>query len=73
VGKRGPIESLESGDHNGALGFTGDLAVVEKSLARVDSAVRELVLILMQDRYTHSMERTICSRINLDALDGTPR
>ena len=41
MGKRGPIESLESGDHVGAFGLAGDLAVAEKSPARVASAVRE--------------------------------
>jgi len=41
VGKRGSIESLESGDHADALGLAGDLAVVEKSPARVASAVRK--------------------------------
>ena len=41
MGKRGSIESLESGDHVGALGLAGDLAVAEKSPARVASVVRE--------------------------------
>jgi len=31
----------------------------------------EIVLILMQDKFTVCMERTICSEINLDAPDGT--
>ena len=44
MGKRGSIESLESGDHVGALGLAGDLAVAEKSPARVASAVREMKL-----------------------------
>ena len=39
MGKRGSIESLESGDHVGALGLARDLAVTEKSPARVASAV----------------------------------
>jgi len=33
----------------------------------------EIVLILMQDRCTVCVEHTICMKINLDALDGTPR
>jgi len=45
VGKRGSIKLLESGDHVGALGLAGDLAVAEKSPARVASAVREKNLI----------------------------
>jgi len=40
-GKRGSIESLESGDHVVALGLARDLVVAEKSLARVASAVRK--------------------------------
>ena len=44
MGKRESIESLESGDHVGALGLAGDLAVAEKSPARVASAVREMNL-----------------------------
>jgi len=45
VGKRGSIESLESEDHADALGLAGDLAVAEKSPARVASAVRKKNLI----------------------------
>ena len=41
MGKRGSIESLESGDHVGALGLAGDLAVAEKSPVKVASAVRK--------------------------------
>ena len=41
MGKRGSIESLESGDHVGALGLARDLAVAEKSPAKVASAVRK--------------------------------
>ena len=33
----------------------------------------QIVLILMQDRCMICMEHTICSEINLDAPDGTPR
>ena len=44
MGKRGSIESLESGDHVGALGLVGDLAVAEKSPAKVASAVRKTTL-----------------------------
>jgi hypothetical protein len=33
----------------------------------------EMVLILMQDRCTVSIERTTGSKIILDALDDTPR
>ena len=44
MGKRGSIESLESGDHVGTLSLAGDLAVAEKSPARVASAVREMNL-----------------------------
>ena len=33
----------------------------------------EIVLILMQDRCTVCMKRTICSEIKLDTPDGTPR
>ena len=33
----------------------------------------EVVLILMQDRCMLCMEHTICSKINLDTPDGTPR
>jgi len=40
---------------------------------RLGSVYLEIVLILMQDRCTICMEHTICSEINLDALDGSPR
>ena len=40
---------------------------------RLGSAFFEIVLILMQDRCTICMEHTICSEINLDTTDGTPR
>jgi len=33
----------------------------------------EIVLILMQDRCTVCMDRTICSEINLDTTNETPR
>jgi hypothetical protein len=33
----------------------------------------EIVLILMQDRYTVCTEHTVGIEIILDALDGTPR
>ena len=41
MGKRGSIESLGFGDHADALGLAGDLAVAEKSPAKVASAVRK--------------------------------
>ena len=41
MGKRGSIESLESGDHVGALGLAGDLAVAEKSPVNVASVERK--------------------------------
>ena len=44
MGKVRSIESLESGDHVGALGLVGDLAVAEKSPAKVASAVRKTTL-----------------------------
>jgi len=31
------------------------------------------VLIMVQDRCTVCLERTICLEINLNALDGTPK
>ena len=37
------------------------------------SVLSEIVLILMEDRCTVCVERTIGSKIILDALDGTPR
>jgi len=40
---------------------------------KLGSVYLEIVLILMQDRCTVWMECTICSEINLDAPDGTPR
>ena len=41
MGNRGSIESLGFGDHADALGLAGDLAVVEKSPAKVTSAARK--------------------------------
>ena len=38
-----------------------------------DLVSSEILLILMQDRCTVCVEHTICSEINLDAPDGTPR
>ena len=38
---------------------------------RLDSVYLEIVLILMQDRCTVCMERTMCLEINLDAPDRT--
>ena len=46
----------------------GDEAQVEARFGLSD-----IVRILMQDRCTVCMERTIGSEIILDALDGTPR
>ena len=46
----------------------GDEAQVEASFSLSD-----IVLILMQDRYTVCVERTIGSEINLDTPNGTPR
>ena len=39
---------------------------------KVDLVYLEIVLILMQDKCTIYAERTIGSKIVLDALDGTP-
>jgi hypothetical protein len=39
----------------------------------LDSFCLEIVIILMQDRCTVCVERTIGSEIVLDAPDGTPR
>jgi hypothetical protein len=58
VGKVGSIESLESGDHVGALGLAGDLAVAEKSPAKVASAVRKKSL----------TGGTHCQRLSLSLL-----
>ena len=41
MAKVGSIESLGFGDHVDALGLAGDLAVAEKSPAKVASAVRK--------------------------------
>jgi hypothetical protein len=46
----------------------GDEGQVELCLVRL-----EIVLILMQDRYTVCTEHTIGIEIVLDTLDGTPR
>ena len=40
---------------------------------KIDSVCLEIVLNLMQDRYTVCAERTIGSEIVLDAPDGIPR
>ena len=40
---------------------------------KLGSVYLEIVLILMQDRWTVCMEHTICLEINLDAPDGTHR
>jgi hypothetical protein len=40
---------------------------------KLGSVCLEILLILMQDRCMVCIERTICSEINLDAPDGTPR
>ena len=44
-----------------------------ENLYLVDFNASEARLILMQDRYTVCVERTIGSEIVLDAPDGTPR
>jgi len=44
VGKRGSIGSQGSGDHVGALGLAGDLAVTEKSPVNVVSVMRKTTL-----------------------------
>ena len=44
MGKKGSFGSLGSGDHVGALGLAGDLAVVEKSSMKVVSVVRTTTL-----------------------------
>ena len=46
----------------------GDVGHVESRLVRL-----EMVLVLVQDRYTVCATRTIGSDIVLDAPDGTPR
>ena len=46
----------------------GDEAQVEARFGHLD-----MVLILMQDRWTVCVERTIGSAIVLDTPDGTPR
>jgi len=40
---------------------------------KLGSVCLEIVLNLMHDRCTVCMQRIICSEINLDAPDGTPR
>ena len=47
--------------------------MVKRLKWKLGSLYLDIVLILMQDRYTDCMECTICSKINLDAPDGTPR
>ena len=46
----------------------GDAGHVESRSVRL-----EMVLVLVQDRCTVCVERTIRSEIDLDAPDGTPR
>ena len=55
------------------FGSTCWYSKVKRLKWRLGSVYLEIVLILMQDRCTICIEHTICSEINLDALDGTPR
>ena len=43
----------------------------EVAQVKLGSVHLEIVLLLMQNRWTVYMERTICLKINLDAPDGT--
>ena len=45
----------------------------EEAQVKLSSVCLEIVLILMKDRCTVCMERTIFSEINLDAPKRTPR
>ena len=54
------------------FGSTCWYSQVQRLKWRLSSVCLEIVLIMMQDRCTICMEHTICSEINLDALDGTP-
>ena len=53
------------------FGHTIWYSLVNRLKWKLGSLYLEIVLILMQDRYTDCMERTICSEINLDGTDGT--
>jgi len=44
---------------------------VRRLMWKLSSVYFVMLLILMQDRCTVYMERTICSEINLDGTDGT--
>jgi hypothetical protein len=51
----------------------GDIGQVEAHFKwKIISICLEIVLISMQDRCTVCAERTICSKIILGAIDGTP-
>ena len=58
MAKVGSIESLGFGDHVDALGLAGDLAVAEKSPAKIASAVRKKSL----------TDGTHCQRLSLSLL-----
>jgi len=55
------------------VGSTCWYSYVKRLKWRLGSVCLEILLILMQDRCTICMEHTICSEINLDVTDGTPR
>jgi len=55
------------------FGRTYRYSKVKRLKWTLGSLCLEIVLNLMQDRCTVCMERFICSEINLDAPDGTPR
>jgi len=46
-------------------------SLVKRLKWNLGSVYLEIILFLMQDRYTVCMELTICSEINLDKPDGT--
>jgi len=55
------------------FGSTSWYSEVKMLKWRLGFVCLEIVLILMQDRCMICMEYTICSEINLDTPDGTPR
>ena len=55
------------------FGHTIWYSLVKRLKCKLGSVSLEIVLILMQGRCMVCMEHTICSEINLDAPNGTPR
>ena len=55
------------------FGYTQWYSWVKGLKWKLNLVYLEIVLILMQDRCMVCMEHTICSEINLDSPDGTPR